>query len=290
MDKNLYAQVYREIDAELKAAGVRPPLQLMAGDLLFNNQRDWFKFIADNIANIVDAYSIHVYWDYRSPSKIDDRLLGVREIVNDLGSAKKPLYVMEYGARGDKGPNGEEPGNTAAGVPVVDTNVNAFQRAWFALQAVKKGFRGTVAWDAYFAKYDASPQDYSLIGPPDDWTRRPAFRALRLLIKSVRPGWQGVNVQGVSASQRIVGFTDGQDCTIAGLDTGGAQQDTASASASYTIGGLPANTNFGLWFWNHDGDGMNSFDGRTRSDAGGNASFEAPLRSVFVLTTVPPPS
>jgi hypothetical protein len=291
MDKNLYAQVYREIDGELRAAGVRPPLQLMAGDLLLNNQREWFQFIAAKIASIVDAYSIHVYWDYRSPTKIDDRLLGVRDIVNRLGDAKKPLYVMEYGARGDKGPDGSEPGNTAAGDPVVDTNVNAFQRAWFALQAVKKGFRGTVAWDAYFAKYDASPQDYSLIGPPDEWTRRPAFRALRLLIKAVRPGWKGVNVVGVSDSQRIVGFTDGQDVTVAGLDTGGAQQDSASsASRSYTIGGLPGSTSFGLWLWNRDGNGMNSFDGHAQSDGGGNVSFEAPLRSVFVLTTLPPPS
>jgi hypothetical protein len=198
---------------------------------------------------------------------------------------------MEYGARGDKGADGEEPGHTAAGVPVADTNLNAFQRAWFALQSVKQGFRGTVSWDAYFAMYDNKLQHYSLIGPPDDWTRKPAFRALRLLIKAVRPGWKGVNVQGVSASQRIVGFTDGgQNRTIAGLDTAGAQQDSGTDSATYTIGGLPANTSFGLWFWNHDGDGMNSFDGQARSDGGGNVSFEAPIRSVFVLTTLPPPS
>ncbi|HEX6700426.1 MAG TPA: hypothetical protein VF101_06800, partial [Gaiellaceae bacterium] len=291
MDKNDYANAYREIDGQLRADGVRPPLQIMAGDLLLNNQLDWFQFIGKNMANIVDAYSIHVYWDYRSPTKIDDRILGVRDIVNGLGDAKKPLYVMEYGARGDKAPDGSEPGNTAAGDPVVDTNLNAFQRAWFALQAVKKGFRGTVAWDAYFAKYDATPQDYSLIGPPDDWTRRPAFRALRLLIKAVRPGWKGVNVVGVSDTERIVGFTDGHDVTVAGLDIGGAQQDSgSSASRSYTIGGLPGNTSFGLWFWNRDGDGMNSFDGRVQSDGGGNVSFEAPLRSVFVVTTLPPPA
>ena len=51
-----------------------------------------------------------------------------------------------------------------------------------------------IAWDGYFAMYDPTLQRYSLIGPPEDWTRLPAFRALRLLTLAVRPGWKGVSV------------------------------------------------------------------------------------------------
>jgi hypothetical protein len=292
MDKDLYAQVYRELDTELTSAGVRPQLRFMGGDLLLPNQRAWFEFIAANMADLLDAYSIHVYWDYRSPTKIDERLQGVRQIVNGLGSAKRPLYVMEYGARGIMDDGEEEPGHTADGRAVAETNENAFQRAWFALESVKQGFRGTASWDAYFAKYDKNTlMHYSLIGPPPDWPRRPAFRALRLLIKAVRPGWKGVNVRGLSDSQRVVGFTDGANqLTIAGLDTGGAELEGASDEENtYDIQGLPANKTFGLWFWNHEGDGMNSFDASARSDGQGRVSIEVPLQSLFVLTTLPVP-
>ena len=294
MDKDLYAKVYRDLDAALTGAGVdvRSQLRFMGGDLLLDNQREWFEFLAANLADLLDAYSIHVYWDYRSPTKIDDRLRDVRRIVNGLGDAKRPLYVMEYGARGIMADGEEQPGHTEAGNPVDETNLSAFQRAWFALESIKRGFRGTVVWDAYFAKYDRNAfHHWSLIGPPADWTRKPAFRVLRLLIKAVRPGWKGVAVGGASASQRIVGFTDGGDqLTVAGLDTGGAQLNGASPQRnSYLIQGLPPNTSFGLWFWNHDGDGMNSFDGRARSDAQGRVPIDAPLQSVFILTTLPRP-
>jgi hypothetical protein len=292
MDKRLYAQVYRDLDVELSRAGVRSQVRFMGGDLLLDNQDEWFEFIASHMADLLDAYSIHVYWDHRSPSKIDERLLGVRRIVNGLGTGKRPLYVTEYGARGIVDAGEEEPGHTADGSAVAETNRNAFQRAWFALESVKQGFRGTVAWDAYFAKYDKHElKHYSLIGPPPNWGRRPAFRALRLLVKAVRPGWKGVNVRGVSATQRIVGFTDGAThVTIAGLDTAGAQLEGASSERNtYTIQGLPASTSFGLWFWNHEGDASNSFDGNVRSDGQGRVPIEVPLQSVFVLTTLPRP-
>jgi hypothetical protein len=292
MDKDLYAQVYRELDAELTRAGVRPQVRFMGGDLLLPGQQAWFDFMAANLADLLDAYSIHVYWDYRHPTKIDERLRGVRQIVNGLGAAKRPLYVMEYGARGIMDAGEEEPGHTADGRAVAETNENAFQRAWFALESVKQGFRGTASWDAYFAKYDRNElMHYSLIGPPPDWDRRPAFRALRLLIQAVRPGWKGVNVRGVSDTQRVVGFTGaGSNLTIAGLDTAGAELHGASSQqASYVIQGVPANTSFRLWFWNHEGDGMNSFDGSAQSDGQGRVSIQAPLQSLFVLTTLPRP-
>jgi hypothetical protein len=288
MDKNLYAKVYRDFDGELTRAGIRSRLRFMGGDLLQDNQRPWFKFIADNLADLMDAYSIHVYWDYRGPEKIDARLKDVREVVDGLGDAKKPLYVMESGVRGITADGEAKPGHVAAGALVGETNLNGFQRAWFALQAVRRGFRGVVAWDAYFSMYDNELQRYSLIGPPADWTRRPAFRALRLLTLAARPGWKGVVVEDGEPTQRVVGFTGaGGELSVASLDTRGAQLDGASQDGStYEIHGLPPNTSFQLCFWNHEGDGLNSFDGHARSDGAGVATFEAPLQSVFVLTTL----
>ena len=133
---------------------------------------------------------------------------------------------------------------------------------------------------------------YSMVGGPLDqgaWPKRPAFRALRLLMRAVEPGWRILRVDGGSASQRVVGFrSDGnpRQRTIAGLDTAGRTLNEPTARKStYTIGGLPKNTRFQLSFWNLNGDGLNTFDDEKRSDAGGSLTVSAPLHSMFVLTT-----
>ena len=79
MPKPLYLDLYRQLDRELKRLGVRSQIRIMGGDLLFNKQQEWFDFLATReMADLLDAYSIHVYWDYRSPAKIANRLTGVR--------------------------------------------------------------------------------------------------------------------------------------------------------------------------------------------------------------------
>ena len=297
MNKPLYAKCYRDFDTELRRLEIRSHIGLMGGDLLLPNQKAWFNFIAGQLADILDAYSIHVYWDFSAPKKIGTRLTGVDAIRKTLPRAvrEKPFYVMECGARGIKTHNGitEDPGFWTDGARIATTKINAFQRAWFALEAVKQGFCGVVAWDAYFAKYDLdSVMHYSMVGGPLDqgaWPKRPAFRALRLLMRAVEPGWRILKVDGGSATQRVVGFrSDGnpRQRTIAGLDIAGRTLNVPTARQStYTIGGLPKNTRFQLCFWNLNGDGLNTFDDEKRSDAGGSVTVSAPQHSIFVLTT-----
>ena len=300
MDKALYAQCYVDLDAELRRLGVRDKVRLMGGDLRSENQRAWFTFIAghEQLCAILDDLSIHVYWDYFRPAKMRARLEGVLAIRRSLEAIRrKPFYVMECGVRGVKTLDGvtEDPGFFKDGGRIADSRVNAFQRAWFALTAAKTGYRGVVAWDAYFAKYDAGPRalmHYALVAGPDDdepWRLRPAFRALRLLMRAVEPGWRAVDVTGGSPTQCVVGFVSPDDrdaVSVIGLDTAGGTLDTPSPRRStYTITSLPPSTTFQLSFWNRDGDGLNSFDDSARSDASGTVTVSAPVHSVFALTT-----
>jgi hypothetical protein len=296
MPKQLYADCFGELHEELKRAGVRGQIGFMGGDLLLNKQKEWFTFLANNpvLRRVLDAYSIHVYWNYREPQKIVDRLSGVRKIRDNLPAVvrSRPFYVMECGVRGLKKVNGaqEDPGFWKDGSRIAGTRINAFQRAWFALEAAKHGFSGVVAWDAYFGKYDKKGmKHYSLIaGPrePEPWPLRPGFRALRLLMRALEPGWNVITVDGGSPSQRVVAFTHDQQLTIAGLDTAGRMLNAASPRKStYEIAGLPKNTTFQLCFWNKDGDGQNSFDDHVRSNGSGSVTVTAPLQSMFVLTT-----
>jgi hypothetical protein len=301
--KQLYAECYRDFDAELRRLGVRQHVGLMGGDLLQNNQQEWFRVLATqkDLKRVLDAYSIHVYWNYSQPGKISKRLAEVRRIRDRLPAPGKtmPLYVMECGVRGTKKvAQPEDPGFWKdKKTRIADTNVNAFQRCWFILEAAARGYNGIVAWDAYHALYDRDKKNmrhYGLLGGPkehpDPWPRRPAFRAQRLLMRAVQPGWHVLPLSGGSPAHRVVAFANPDDprqLTITGLDTNGAQLNTQRPDkTAYTIKGVPANTHFQLCYWNRDGNGLNSFNDEANSNSDGGVSIEAPLHSMFVLTTL----
>ena len=65
-----YDRMYRVLDATLTADGVRDRIRFMGGDLvdqtspLGQTQGDWFRFMAERMDDVLDAYSVHVYWNY----------------------------------------------------------------------------------------------------------------------------------------------------------------------------------------------------------------------------------
>ena len=101
-----YQQVHRLLDRELRARGIRDRVRFMGGDLIRStagaSQTEWFRYMARNMGDLLDAWSVHVYWDFWEPDKIDERLL--REIRSIYASIpeeqRRPLYITEFGVRG----------------------------------------------------------------------------------------------------------------------------------------------------------------------------------------------
>jgi len=292
-----YARTIRRLDADLRTAGVRDRIRFMGGDLvgttspLGQSQRDWFDFMATQLSDVVDAYGIHVFWDYWDTPKLARRLTEVRAIVDALPeTGRKPIYVTEYGVRG-------RPGSSFAGgawddgSPFQATNVNAFQVAWLDVLAAQLGYAGTIKWDAYLAKYDNGTQDYSVIGGPlEGWPLRPAYHLLRLFTQTTRPGWSVLGVDA-PADRRLVTAYRGSagELTLIGLNTDGALLNTVSPiPISYSIGGVQAGASFRLLFWNLSGDGLETENAVVTADADGVVTVTAPLHAVFALTTVAP--
>jgi hypothetical protein len=296
-----YEHMYRQLDGDLISDGVRGQVRFMGGDLvaatspLGQTQTDWFQFMATHMADVLDAYSIHVFWNYWQPGKIVQRLQDVKAIYNALpASGQKPLYVSEYGVRGQRTLNGTaypDPGVWDDTTPIEQTNVNAFQHAWFDIIAARLGFVGTIKWDGYFGKYDKGVQDYSLVGPPSQgWPLRPVYQVLRLFTSMARPGWQVVAVDGQSGTKLLTGFRGpaGQT-TLVGLDTSGSLLNIVSTiQVSYMVGGLAPHASYRLELWNQDGTGVLSDGGAVSTDAAGVATLTVPQQSVFALTTLPP--
>ncbi len=299
-----YEDVYRRLDSQLRTRGVRDRVHFMGGDLLGTtsplgqSQVDWFRYMAARMGDLLDAWSVHVYWDFWDAGKIDRRLQAeVRSIFAAIPApTRRPLYVTEFGSRGLPTFEGEstfQPGLAPDGTPMTQTNVAAFQQGWFMLRAANLGYSGTAKWDMYAAKYDNGTQDHSAIGPGSEgWPIRPVYRLMQLLTWTMEPrGGRIVDLvpaPDVSPSKLVTAYVSpASNLTVIGLDTRGGLSDASSEMVPYSIGGLPPNTPFRLLLWNRDGTGTNADVGFLDSGPTGTIQLSIPLQAVFALTTTP---
>lgn len=257
--------------------------------------------------DILDAYSVHVYWNYWDLPRMQFRLRSVRAIADGplLEGARKPLYVTEFGVRGIQNIPGKpaiQPGYWEDGTPLSRTNIVAFQHVWFDIASAQLGYSGAVKWDAYWGRYSTGYREtYNLIGPADEgWPLFPAYHALKLLFQTTERGWQVVRVDPWAdddwkqelvdqPEKELAAFVGPEGAlSILGLDSNGRGLNaTSSETPAYSIGGLPASTAFTLALWNASGNGESSVGGTVTTDAAGVARFEVPLHAAFSLTTVP---
>ena len=321
-----YNALYRALNAELVARGLRSQIQLMGAGLVENggNQaRDhysWLSQMGASMNDVLDGYAEHVYWFYYDPGRLEYRLRDSLHALDALpAEQQKPLYMMEFGIRGND-TCGTKPtfkylyyAADPTCPEIWRTNIAGFQQLWFNIDSAQLGVAGTSKWDAYWSRYDnssAGNQLFWMIGPPTEGSPlTPTYYAMSLLFHTTAPGWQIVGVDPWDSSdwsvpvfrQNLGDTTDDQpeqeltayagpsgELTVVGLDTHGKSLNVASTdpSSSYSIGGLPANTTFTLAEWNATGDGTNSIAGLVTTNAAGVARFDVPLQAAFSLTTV----
>jgi hypothetical protein len=322
-----YDALYRALNAELVARGLRSQIQLMGGGLVENagsttrNHYEWMKWIAANMGDVVDGYAEHIYWNYNDTGRLEYRLRDTAHLMNEVlpPEQRKPTYMREFGIRGlatcgtkTRFPNlyyGADPNCPE----IWRTNIAGFQQLWFNLDSAQLGVAGTSKWDAYWSRYDnssAGNQLYWMIGPPTEGSPlTPTYYSMALLFHTTSPGWQiigvdpwetndsSVSTYGIEghssddqAEQELVAYAGPSgELTVVGLDTHGKDLNVASTDppSAYSIGGLPPNTSFTLAEWNETGDGTNSVAGTVTTNAAGVARFEVPLQAAFALTTVP---
>jgi hypothetical protein len=293
-----YERLYRELDPFISS--IRGQVKYMGGDLVRGpdvgppNQQLWFDYLAAHMSDILDAYSIHVFWDYWDTVKLQERLVEVRAIVDALPEgARKPLYVAEYGVRGQRTFNGVrqvDPGVWEDGTPIAQTNISAFQHAWFDILAARLGYMGTSKWDSYFAKYDNSTQAYYVIGSPQNgWPLYPLYNLMQLFTTTARREWKVAAVDSVADTRLLASFLgkNGQN-TVIGIDTAGALLNGVAPTppVSYTIAGLRPSTKLRLALWNEAGDGLVGPAKTVAADAAGVVTITVPQHAVFALTSL----
>jgi hypothetical protein len=302
----LYEQYYRLLDQKLKDAGIRNQIKFVGGDLVINNQQTWFNYMAASMGDVLDGWSSHIYWNYWDTAYMQSRLNGILAVYNNIPAAeRKPLFITEYGVRGIKTLNGQpimdvDPYRngaqtaTIAGyyqdangniTPVNETNIVGFEQAWFNMLSVNDGFAGLSKWDFYRAQYDFTYQDHSLIGylfnpaqGQDRWPLRPAYYMEWLMANTTGQHWQVLGYSGASGAKLITPFRGPHgELTLFALSTD-------QAAASFSVGDLPAWTEFKVLIWNADGAGKVTNADRVNSGITGTVTINAPAGSLVALT------
>ena len=192
ISKELYARLYLTLDAELKRAGIRKQVRVISGDLVQDNQEEWFAFLGNKLAGASDGYSIHAYWDFWDTDKILRRISLPRQIVDALPeSQRRPLFVTEFGVRGrNKDFHTNDPGDYEDGSPIATQPLQAMELGRFVLEGLNHGYVAFVAWTMDDALYD-HPMKYGLIGgAKDGWPLKPGYHLVRLLTHTIQPGWR----------------------------------------------------------------------------------------------------
>lgn len=282
-----YQQLYRELDKRLTDQGIRGSVKLIGGDLVRTNQASWFDYMAANMNDILDGYSIHIYWNYWDQAYAITRLSEVRAIVDAMAPAtQKPVYITEYGIRGEKTLCLENPGClTGTSTPIGSTIINALQHAWFQIKAMNYKYVACVKWDAYKAKYDNGSQYYSVIGSAaDGYPIMPLYNVIQMFTYTLNPGWQIVEViQGPVQTKLVSALKN----PVTGDITVYILNDTGTTT-TFSISGLPSNKQFHLMVWNEEADGGIRNGGIVKTNASGVVTITLNLESFATLTTVDP--
>ena len=283
------AAMYRALDRHLHRHGIREQIRFMSGDLTAKNQAVWFEFMAKNLSQLVEAYSVHIYWDYWDTTKLMQRLRDVKAAVAALPKeGRKPVYITEYGVRGKPHPRHPVPGVSDDGTRITETNIAAFQQAWFAVAASRLGYAGTIKWDLYFSHYDRGEQAYYALGPwQEGWPLYPTYHVLQLLSEAAGRLSRVVYVQAEAGGigKQVSAYVSKQGrLAVVGLDERGGAPRVAAVDVAYTLRGVTSRSSFKLAVWNRDGDGRTVSESVT-SDRSGLVTFTVPVRGVFSLTS-----
>lgn len=305
----LYEYAYRQLDASLKQDGIRDHIKLVGGDLVLNGQWPFFLYMAQHMDDVLDGWSEHIYWTYNNAGYMITRLDGILADMTTLkneGYNTKPLSITEYGVRGIMTVNGQKIMDanpyrngaltaTLAGyyqaadgtlTPISETNIGAYQQAWFNMVSVNDGFIGMSKWDFYRAQYDFSYQDYSLIGyvfnpaaGQDRWPLRPSYYMEWLMANTTGQHWQVMGQSGSSGAKLITPFRGPEgELTLFAMST----DETAS---TVTIGDLPRDTEFHVLVWNADNSGNVTDGGQINTGGNGIVTVNAPAGGMVALTT-----
>ena len=200
VDFEHYAEFYRNFDACLKKQGIREKFALIGSD--DTGHIDWLKKCTDNIDDVLDGYSTHVYrWNFYDNNL--DKI--IEKYIDDRSSlTEKPFIVGEFGQE------------TRTNYVLEAVEYGLFLAA-FAINALKGGACGASYWTLFDVYYGQQMMGTGLWAYYDeDWKIRPAAVTWKMLNKYTTPGDKIYSIDGFGAD--AIMFSSDNGYTIALLN------------------------------------------------------------------------
>jgi hypothetical protein len=245
-----YVQVYRALDRALRDLKLRDDVRIIGGDLVYEHQKHWFELLGAQLADVLDGYSIHVYWDYWDIERFRRHIQSVNEVMAKMPARqRRPIYVTEFGAQGFRDRPEIEPGKSTDGKPLADVPVYSFEIGIFILESINCGYIGFAQWDMYDVWYDRK-MGYGVIGSVENhFPIKPGFHLMQLFTRGVEPGWRAMKINGEVEDVWVTALKGNRDEMSLFI------LNRVKGDKQVTIGGLPKNRRLNVWRWNADGTG-----------------------------------
>ncbi|MBS2029704.1 MAG: hypothetical protein JST54_17525 [Deltaproteobacteria bacterium] len=293
----MYASLYQDLDAALKKLpdpahpklGVRADVRLVGGDLVegvrkdgTRSQDDWIHFMDQHMSNVLDGYSVHIYWPPNDPQKMESRLANLQTLIVTL-KHPKPLFVTEYGVKGNPGvvPGTSKP-NTEPGIwdgkNVELTTASGFQHALYNTLAPQYGVVGSVNWAGYGTDNHTFQGWGEIRDASAGFSTTPTYRVERLFSNAAGKGFRanGLGRANGETVSRFVGPS--------GESTVFALNQNADARG-VRITGLKPGTSYHVTTWNADGTGALKMGTPVKVAADGTLTVQVSSNGVVALTT-----
>ena len=280
----LYELLYRDLDEALKARPhpadasrtLRAAIRLVGGDLVEHGGADqdaWLEFMQRHMADVLDGYSIHVYWVLGDFRKFERRLEHLDEVVANLG-IEKPIYVTEFGV---KATNDGEPG-TIDGENVEDRIDTAFEHGWFNALAPQHGCVGLAKWVLYRTDGETFHQWGMIDAPGKHFDRKATYRVMRLFSHVVHRGWSAAGLgRETDVLVSAFGGPRGEQSVVT-LNRGSGERQVR-------VEGLQGGARYFAVVWNRDGHGQLHPLQPVAADQLGGAVLSVPALGIVALST-----
>jgi hypothetical protein len=293
----LYDSLYRDLDDALKQLSLRDSVELVGGDLVEqglrkagygpSDQDDWLEFMRSEMKDVLNGYSIHVYWEPHSrqfPKKSTDRLTHLANL-----EIEKPIYITEYGVRrlaADPRPGTFD--GTPNGTKMEQSPEVAFQHAWFNALAPQCGCTGLVKWILYKTSKRDEFGEWGMIGPrrgPSGPFHPSAIcDVTRLFNQLIGPNWTAdrfsLDEARTLLASAFKGPSGGQSVVVLS-STAEAQQ--------VRLDGLKENGSYDTVDWDAGGTGTLNPPTQVTADAQGRTTITVPRHGLVALSTRPLP-
>ena len=302
---------YRTLDALMRAQD--PPLRgpdaphlirFIGGDLVYgrgegdndNGYQSWMTWMDQNMDDILDGWSIHVYWFYWNQWVTSDSspLTGsgvtlIKQAMahrNALGG--KPLYIMEAGVRGRPDRVTKDfPGfyqrdctvNQAGCTAMEDTIESSIDQAYFDVTAARLGYRAVTKWEAT----RRGDRTWGILGAPwNDWPRKPSWYLRDMWNAAVEPGWKAFAAATSAPPYTVAaGFRPADRSDTSVLLVNGS-----TSARDVEVRQLPAGASFKVWSWNQPGRaGQVCYRAGKTASSAGTLTVTLQPRNAVVLTT-----